>query len=75
MLAVGAAPETARRTRCRAAGAVATGRVQRFAFLLAMAIGACTMVPFFNDQNPQVALCALAAWCCFLVGIWTARRP
>lgn len=52
-----------------------TGRVRRFAFLLAMAIGACTTVPFFNDQNPQVALWALAVWCCFLVGIWTARRP
>lgn len=50
-------------------------RAGHTALLLALAIGACVMVVFFNDPNPQVALCALAAWCCFLVAIWKAPRP
>ncbi|MCZ4506936.1 hypothetical protein O3Q52_01670 [Streptomyces sp. ActVer] len=50
-------------------------RVGHTALLLVLAVGACVMVVFFNDRDPQVAVCALAAWCCFLVGIWKAPRP
>lgn len=52
-----------------------TGRVLRLGFLLVMAIGASWMVVFFNDPRPQVAVPALAAWCCFIVAIWKAPRP
>lgn len=50
-----------------------TRRVARACLLVVLAIGACAMVVFFNDPNPQVAIAAFVAWACFLVAIYKVR--
>lgn len=48
-------------------------RTLRTGLLLALGVCAITMVHFFDDANPSVALTAFAAWCCFLIAIYKVR--